>query len=157
MAHEHEWGELALHRPPPGLSAADFSLSDASGRRVRLGDFRGRAVLLNFWASWCTPCEMEMPGLERLHRRVGGRLAVLAVNFGEAAERVRVFGERHALTFPMLLDRRGEVFARYAVRALPFTLLLDRDGRPVAVAEGPRNWDAPAAVALFERLGRETR
>jgi peroxiredoxin len=156
-AHQHEWEELALHRAPVGVGMPDFALPDVSGQTVRLADFRGRAVLLNFWASWCTPCEMEMPAIERLHRRLGDRLAVVAINYREPAGLVRAFGARRTLTFSMLVDRDGDVFTRYAVPALPFTLVLDRDARVLAVARGPRNWDAPAAIALFERLAGESR
>lgn len=135
----------------------DFALPDVSGQTVRLADFRGRAVLLNFWASWCTPCEMEMPAIERLHRQLGDRIAVVAVNFREPAGLVRAFGARRALTFHMLVDRDGDVATRYAVPALPFTVVLDREGRPLGFARGPRNWDSPAAIALFERLTGESR
>jgi peroxiredoxin len=155
--HDHEWHQLNLDRPPPGLRPPDFALPGVDGQTVRLGALRGRPVLLNFWATWCAPCEMEMPALERLHRRQGpGGVRVVAVNFKEPPARIRDFARQRDLSFPLLLDADGAVFARYRVETLPFTLLLTRDGEIVAAAEGPRDWASPAAVALLARLGRRT-
>jgi peroxiredoxin len=153
-ADGHEWGALSLDRPP-GLPAPDFSLADLEGRSWSLRDLRGRVVLVNFWASWCAPCGMETPAIQRLHSRLKtAGLTVLAVNFMEPAGRVRDYAREHGNDFPVLLDPDGAVFAGYAVQTLPLTVLVDRRGEVRAVAQGPRNWEDAAAANLIERLGR---
>jgi thiol-disulfide isomerase/thioredoxin len=154
--HGHEWEELNLDRAPAGITPPGFDLVDLSGRVVRLAALRGRPVLLNFWATWCAPCEMEMPALERISRSFGpDGLAVVAINFKEPAARVLAFSRERDLTFPIVLDLDGAVAGLYQVETLPFSLLLGRSGEILAAAEGPRNWASPAAKALFERLARE--
>lgn len=151
----HEWEELSLRRAPRGISAPDFTLPDLDGRSRSLAELRGKPVLLNFWASWCVPCEMEMPAMQRLHGLLGSmEVAAVAVNFREPADRVRAFARERGIQFPVLLDANGAVFARYRVVGLPFTVLIDAGGQVVAVADGPRNWDSAAAAALMERLRR---
>jgi peroxiredoxin len=152
-----EWETLGLHRAPPGIRAPDFTLLDVDGRPVSLAALRGRSVFLNFWASWCAPCEMEMPAIQRLQEHVAGeRLVVVAINFRESATQVREFARERGLAFRLALDQDGAVTARYAVERLPFTLVLDPEGHVRAVAEGPRDWSSAAARALVERLARET-
>lgn len=152
-AHGHEWEALHLHRAPPGIRAPDFTLLDLDGRPQRLADFRGRPVLVNFWASWCAPCEMEMPAMQRLQERAGtAGVVVLGVNFKEPATRVRAFTRERGLGFVVLLDPVGKVFSQYEVETLPFTVLVDTRGEVRAVAEGPRDWSSVEARALLERL-----
>jgi peroxiredoxin len=146
---------LGLLAAPAGVPAPDFALRDPGGRLVRLSDLRGVPVLVTFWATWCTPCELEMPGLERLRRAVS-RLRVVGVNVNETAERALGFARARGLGFPVLLDVDGAVTARYRVESLPFTVIVDHRGHARAVAEGARSWDAPAMVALLRRLARES-
>ncbi len=156
-ADEREWAALGLRRAPPGIRAPDFTLSDVDGRPLRLTDLRGLPVLLNFWATWCVPCEMEMGAIDRLQRRVGtADLVVLTVNFKEPLERVVTFVRERGLTVRALLDRDGRVSERYRVIALPFTVLVGRDGQVKGVTEGPRNWADDATLALIRRLVGET-
>ena len=151
------WQALALEPTPAGIRAPDFALSDLSGRAVRRADLRGRWVLLNFWASWCTPCEMEMPAMQRLHARFKPSvLEVVAVNYREAAPDVRRFATRQGVDFRILLDPDGAVCARYQVGTLPFTVILSPRGEVVAAAEGPRDWASDAALRLFDGLVRRT-
>jgi peroxiredoxin len=144
---------LRARTPEP---APDFDLQDLAGARVSLAGLRGRAVFLNFWATWCAPCREEMPAMERLHRELGERgLAVMAVNVRESADAVRAFVEELGLTFPVLLDPSGETVRRYHVQGLPTTALVDRQGILVGVALGIRAWDSRAARgALRELLDR---
>lgn len=149
------WRALALDPAPPGVRAPDFTLPDLAGRAVRGADLRGRWVVLNFWASWCTPCEMEMPSMQRLQDRFQpGVLEVVAVNHREAAADVRRFASRQGVDFRILLDRDGSVSARYQVATLPFTVILDPRGDVVAGAEGPRDWASRDALDLFQALIR---
>ncbi len=133
--------------------APDFTLEDPSGSRVRLRDFRGKIVFLNFWATWCIPCRTEMPAMKRLYQDLYGKgLVVLAVNFQDDPEAVRAFREEFRLTFPMALDRTGTAAAAYRVRALPTGFILDREGRMVARSLGESAWDSHEANAYFRNL-----
>jgi len=146
--------ELGLVKPTPIRAARDFQVPTAGDGTLRLSDFRGKVVFLNFWATWCKPCEEEMPSIERLHRKFKDRgLVVLAISMdADGAPVVRPFVAKHKLTFPVGLDPRLAVSGPYGVWALPVTLIIDRSGRRVLAANGPREWDSPAADALFESI-----
>jgi len=117
--------------PRVGFAAPDFTLDLLGGGQVTLSELRGKAVVLNLWASWCPPCRAEMPTLQRVYEanRVRG-LEILAVNTtfqdteADATEFVRALG----LTFPVAMDRTGEVSRSYLLRALPTTFFIDRQG-----------------------------
>ena len=142
-----------VSRPAEPTAASDFELLDLAERPVRLHDFRGRVVLLNFWATWCAPCREEMPALETLARELGPRgLTVVGVNFKESRREVEAFMKEHRLTFPMLLDVDGGVSQRYQVFALPVTFLVDRRGMLVGTVLGIRDWGGPDAQAYLGRL-----
>jgi len=113
-----------------GRAAPDFSLQDSvTGRDVRLSDYRGKTVVLNFWATWCGPCRFEMPALEQAYREHGGAdVVVIAVNLRETNDEVAAFRRSLDLTFPMLMDRQGAVYAQYDGRVLPQTFFIDRNG-----------------------------
>lgn len=118
-----------------------FTTQDAAGNPVDLKSFRGKLVLLNFWATWCPPCRLEMPSMERLYREFRGKgLEVVAVNFMESGELVRAFAEEQKLTYPMLLDRRAEIAQSYGVMRLPVTVLIGREGEVIAKAVGYKDW-----------------
>ncbi len=112
----------------PGERAPDFVLSNLDGERARLSDFRGQAVLLNFWASWCPPCQAEMPLLEEYHQRYSPYLVILAVNDDEKADEVTTFVHEMSLTFPVLLDVQEEVARMYGITALPTSFFIDGEG-----------------------------
>jgi len=145
---------LRLIRPEKPLAAKAFTLPAPGGGTVRLADFQGQVIFLNFWATWCPPCREEMPAMERLYRKLKAKgFVVLAVSIdtdGEAA--VVAFLREHGLTYPVALDPTMEVARLYTVRALPSTYLIDRKGRIAAMALGAREWDGPEAVALMEAL-----
>ena len=123
--------------PAPGQAAPDFALPDLDGAMVRLSDFSGRPVVLNFWATWCAPCRLEMPELEQAAADYAGRdLAVLTINQDETAEQVRDFFTEVGLTLPALLDAGGEVGAAYGAFFLPTTVIVGPDGIVSAVHRG---------------------
>jgi peroxiredoxin len=147
------WDVLALEPAPAGIRAPDFALAGLNGNAVRRADLRGRWVLLNFWASWCTPCEMEMAAMQRLQARFKpSTLEIVAVNYREAADDIRRFAISRGIDFRVLLDPDGAVSARYQVGTLPFAVILNPRGEIVAAAEGPRDWASRDALRFFDGL-----
>lgn len=113
---------------PVGSNAGDFSLQSLAGETVRLQDQLGKPVILNFWATWCAPCELEMPLFQEFFEKYAPELVILAVNYGEPVGDIQSFVERLGMTFPILLDPDGEVSSLYRVSALPVTYFIDREG-----------------------------
>jgi len=146
--------ELGLIQPTRPTAAADFTAPGLNSQPLRLSDFKGRVVFLNFWATWCLPCKEEMPSMERLYRRYKERgLTILAVSVDAGGSApVAAFVKELRLTFPIGLDPRLEVAGRYKIWALPSSFLIDRQGNTAAIVNGPRNWDGPAAHAVIEIL-----
>ncbi|HKZ05414.1 MAG TPA: TlpA disulfide reductase family protein [Methylomirabilota bacterium] len=147
--------ELELSRPGRVQAAKPFEVPTPDGGRLSLADFRGRVVLLNFWATWCGPCKEEMPAMERLYQkhRAAGLVVVALSNDSEGStQRVARFIKESGFTFPVGLDPRLKVASLYGVRVLPSSLVIDRKGHLTAIALGPREWDKPAAHRFFESL-----
>ena len=114
-------------RPDLGVEAPDFVLErPGTGEQVRLSDFRGQTVVLNFWATWCVPCRTEMPDLQAAYE--SDDVVVLAVNDREPPGPVEGFVDEFGLTFPVVLDREGSVREHYRVLGLPATFFIDPDG-----------------------------
>lgn len=111
-----------------GYRAPDFALSDFQGREIRLSEFRGTPVLLNFWATWCPPCRKEMPELQAFHEQYGDRIAVLGINWEQSPSDARSFLDKHGITYPNLLDRQGKVFVEYGLTGLPTSFWIDAQG-----------------------------
>jgi peroxiredoxin len=134
--------------------APDFSLRDLEGNIRGLASFRGRVVLLNFWATWCPPCETELVSMEDLYQAYQDHgLAVVAIaSDGQGAEVVQPFVTQLHLSFTTLLDASGQVTRLYGVTSLPTTYLLDRQGRLVTVAIGGHDWSKTDARALIASL-----
>jgi peroxiredoxin len=133
--------------PRVGHLAPDFLLRTLDGRPVRLSDYRGQVVLLNFWATWCGPCRVEMPAMERLYRefRPGG-FAMLAVSTDiEGAAVTGPYRNALGLSFPIAHDPEMDAMRLYVVRALPVTFLVDREGVITHQIFGARDWGTPEA------------
>ncbi len=144
---------LWLRTPSTAPVAPDFILPDLAGKTVRLQDLRGKVVIVNLWATWCTPCVAEMPTLETLWKAMAGKdLVLLAVNQDEATGGVRDWVDGRELTFPVLLDPRAQVAHEWGVTGYPETFVVDRTGRIVHHHVGFRDWSEPAIVAAIERL-----
>jgi len=145
---------LAMHRPVEPTEAPDFTLPDVEGRPVRLRDFRGKLVFVNFWATWCPPCRLEMPSMERLYQTFKPTdFALLAVSIDrQGAPVVKPFMAELKLTFPALLDSKTEVARQFGLRGLPTTYLIDREGRLIGAAVGGRDWYSTEAKALIAGL-----
>jgi peroxiredoxin len=150
---ERLFGNLDILKMPHATRPLDIQLKDIFGNTVSLSDFRGKIVFLNFWASWCPTCVVEMPSMEKLHRLFKNQdFALVAVNMQEGATQVKSFFEKWQLSFTALLDSSGEVATALAVNALPTTFFLNKEGRIMGMALGPREWDSQASVELFEFL-----
>jgi peroxiredoxin len=115
--------------PIVGAQAPDFALLDLEGELVRLADLRGHPILINFWATWCGPCRLEMPIMQQRFEEFGDQgLIILAVNFDEPQAIVQAFNREIGLTFPILLDPGAEVQRRYRMRGYPASFFVDQDG-----------------------------
>lgn len=139
----------------PPLVAPGFTLPDMDGEMHSLNDFRGKVVMLNFWATWCPPCRREMPSMQRLYEKYRERgLAVVAVNQFEDPDLVFEFTGRLSLepTFTILFDRESRVSEQYGVKGLPTTYLLDKTGKIQYRAIGGREFDHPEVETLIESL-----
>lgn len=137
------------------VPASDFELQDMDDEKVKLSDYRGKVVLLNFWATWCPPCIREMPSMERLHQQVDADdFKVIAVNQMEDVDQVFAFTGQLEVdpTFAILFDSTSEVSRDYAVRGLPTTYLIDKEGNIRYRAVGGREFDHAAVVKTIKQL-----
>ncbi len=124
----------------------------ADGKEIDLSAYRGKVVLLNFWATWCAPCIREMPSLDRLQQKLGGTsFAVVAVSVDRAGfPRIEPFLERLRVTrLHIYLDKAKKLYSRFGVRAMPTTFLIDHRGRVRGYLEGAAEWDSKEALALI--------
>ena len=137
-----------------GSAAPDFGLPRLDGGgELSLPALRGRVVLLNFWATWCAPCEEEMPAMQRLHESLASdAFELVAVSVDSADPEVRAFRDRLGLTFPILLDPLRETSHRYQTFRYPESFLIDPNGVIVERYVGPRDWDDPLYVKRVRAL-----
>ena len=148
---------LHLSAYPPGLELPPLTGQTATGKAVSVAEIRGRVVLINFWATWCGECRPEMPLFERLHQDFAAQgLTVLGMNVREETLRIQRYARELSLTYPLVLDPEGAIAKAYGVIGLPTTFVVSRDGRPVALAVGPRAWGSAEARALVQALLAES-
>jgi len=144
--------ELSVFDQPHALPEVRFQ--DDQGRDLTLGDFRGRVVVLNVWATWCVPCRKEMPALDRLQARLGGKdFLVVALSIDrKGVEAVRGFYQEVGVeNLAMYVDPSGRGSRGLGLPGVPTTLLIDQEGREVARKMGEAEWDGPEMVSLVER------
>lgn len=140
-------------QPYLGEQNRTLQLQAMDGRAVNLADYRGRVVLLNFWASWCPPCVHEMPSMARLKTQLKDKpFEILAVNLAESALAIETFLQSHPVNFPVLLDPSGSAVKAWQVFAYPSTYLIDKQGRIGYALFGGTEWDAPEHLAVIETL-----
>ena len=151
---------VAVRQAPPdmGSQAPDFQLIDLQGNWQALPDYRGKVVLLNFWATWCGPCRVEMPSMERVYQDLKDEgFAILAISSDPQGSIVtRPFVASQGLTFPILHDSDYRVSGSYGVRTLPMSFLIDRNGTLTQRVFGARDWNSPEARELLHGLLRES-
>jgi peroxiredoxin len=139
----------------PGSEAPNMKAVDlATGDSVELADYFGDVVLLNVWATWCAPCEQEMPAMQRLHEQLGPmgvRVVAISVDVIESDEVLQWVTERN-LTFDVLHDRSGQIERLYQTTGWPESFVIDQEGVIVKKEIGPREWDQAPNTAIFKRL-----
>lgn len=129
--------------PLVGRQLADFTLTDLSGKEVRLSDYAGRPVLINAWATWCPPCQAELPGLQQLYERHQAEgFAILGVDAGEDPAIVKSYVEQFRYTFPVLLDPQARLLERWGIRDYPTSIVVGRDGKVKLLQVGLLTTDA---------------
>lgn len=120
-----------------GEKAPDFVLTDLQGNKHKLSDYKGQGVFLNFWGTWCQPCETEMPYINNQYLQFKNKgVQVLAVNVGESRLAVEKFAENHNLDFPIMIDKDDQVQTAYGIDPLPETFLIDKSGKVVKLFTG---------------------
>lgn len=140
-------------RPWSGDATPALALEDLQGKKHDLADYKGKVVLVNFWATWCEPCREEMPSLERLRGKLAGKsFEVVAVNYGESREKVAQFLEREFVSLPVLLDTQKDAARTWNVQGFPTTFVVDARGRIRYSVFGTRNWSDEATTRMVERL-----
>jgi peroxiredoxin len=133
--------------------APDFNLTDMDGELRTLKDYRGKPVIINFWATWCPPCRAELPSMNRGWNKIKDEgIAMLAVNVGEDEETIFMFMGDYPIEFGLLLDRSGEIVKQWPVKGLPTTFVLDPEGRIVYRAIGGREWDSDILLDMVRGL-----
>ncbi|MBN9405643.1 MAG: TlpA family protein disulfide reductase [Burkholderiales bacterium] len=147
-------GAQNVSRPWPGSQALPLlAATDLNGQPWDLAALRGRAVLINFWATWCAPCKEEMPALQTLAELEGERLAVLAVNVREPLPRVRRYVRSSGLTLTVLPDPKGTITDAWGIKVFPTTVLVDANGRPRHIIRGAVDWTGEPALSWIKTLG----
>ncbi|WP_077213015.1 peroxiredoxin family protein [Bacillus dakarensis] len=120
----------SANQPPGvdiGFKAKDFELQTIDGKTVKLSDYKGQRIMLNFWTTWCPPCKAEMPDMEALHKEKGEEIKIVSVNIDPDND-VAGFVEEYGLTFPILLDKKEDVMKQYNIISIPTTFFIDEDG-----------------------------
>jgi thiol-disulfide isomerase/thioredoxin len=138
---------------PRPVDLPPLTFTDAAGKPVSLADFRGKIVLLNIWATWCVPCREEMPALDKLDTKLGGKdFQVVAVNIDKGgADKAAAFLKETGVThLALYTDPSGKLFATLKAVGMPTTLIVDRSGREIARLVGPADWASPEAVKVIE-------
>ena len=137
----------------PQKPAPALVLPALAGGKVDLAQFRGKVVLVNFWATWCPPCRKEMPSMNRLADKLAGRpFAILGVDAGEDAATVRAFLDKVPVNFPILMDEEGTTLKSWQAFVFPTSYVVDKQGRLRMGLVGSIEWDAPEVVARIEAL-----
>ncbi len=136
--------------------ASNFKLEDQDGKMVQLTDFRGKVVIINFWASWCPPCRKEMPSMQRAWEILSKEgIMMLGINVGEDSDAIFAFTAEYPVEFPLLMDKTSGVFEKWGARGLPMTYILDPDGKINYQAIGERERDAPETLEKIKALKKK--
>jgi len=137
-----------------GIPAPDFSVRTLEGKQIKLSEFKGKVVLLNFWATWCPPCRAEMPSIETLYQRYKPKASfqILAVSVQEEPSVVKTFLAQNPYSFPIALDPTGEAAQLYGIRGIPTTFIIDQKGTLQGALVGGKDWATPQVYDLIDAL-----
>ena len=136
--------------------APEFALSDTEGNLHRLSDYRGKVVIVNFWATWCPPCRDEMPSMQRAWEQLEQEgILLLGIDVGENEEKIFQFSADYRVEFPLLMDLDSSVTTSWPLAGLPTTFVVDPQGRLAYRAVGGREWDDPELLAQIRALQQQ--
>jgi len=138
---------------PNDISAPNFVLTDIDGNKHQLTDYRGKVVIINFWATWCPPCREEMPSMQRAWEQLEKEgIMLFAINVGEDEDAIFQFTANYPVEFPLLMDQDSSVINRWPVKGLPTTFVVNVNGKIAYRAIGGRKWDDPKLLAIIKSL-----
>ncbi|RAK18469.1 peroxiredoxin [Anoxybacillus vitaminiphilus] len=126
-----------------GNAAPDFELKTLDGKSIRLSELQGKKVILNFWATWCPPCQAEMPEMQNFYEKYNEDVEILAVNLTsqDSRDKVASFIKEYGLTFPVVLDEEGDVLKLYKISPIPTSYMIDREGTIRHKYVGPMTYE----------------
>lgn len=150
----YEWRNFESYKPVViGGAAPDFELKDLNKKPVKLSDYKGKVVFLNFWATWCKPCKEEMPAMELLYKALKGKdFEMIAVSIDRDISKVEPFVKELKLSFTVALDFMGKADRRYKLTGVPETYIIDQNGVIVEKILGPRDWTRPESIGVVLEL-----
>ena len=141
-------GFVALNRPAP-----EFTVQDRGGQVHRLSDFRGKVVLINFWATWCPPCIEEMPSMESLRKEIDEtQLKIMALSVDDSWEPIDTFLEKYSFGFGIYADFQEKIAKLYGTHMIPETYIVDKQGVILCKVTGDHDWTEPATITFLKRL-----
>ena len=149
---------LSITAAPNRPEVPDIALVSLDGKKSKLSDYRGKALLLNFWATWCPPCRAEMPSMKRMRnilRKEGRAFEIVSIDVAEKGAAVRAFLKKNAYDFPVFLDESGAISGGFAGQGIPTSYVVDKAGRAAGFIIGSREWDEAGALELFRSLAAE--
>lgn len=138
------------------FKAADFILEGEDEKTYQLSRLRGKVVVLNFWATWCPPCRLEMPSMERAWKKLKGKGVIfLGINVGENRDTIFEFFSQYPVSFPLPMDLDGKVIKQYPVTGLPTTYIINPEGMVTHRAVGSREWDSPGMIRILLEMTKK--
>ncbi len=147
------WSGQSITELSNKKAAPEFTVKDMDGEIHHLSDYRGKTVIINFWATWCPPCRAELPSMNRAWKELKqDNIAMLAINIGEDEDTIFTFLGDYPIDFTILLDETGEMIKTWPVRGLPTTFVLDSEGRLIYRAIGGRKWDSDSLLKKIRSL-----
>ncbi len=145
---------LKILKVSPKMPPSDLNIPDTDGAMVKLSDYTGKLVFINFWASWCRECVDEMPAIEKLHRQFLKKdLVVIGINLEDDKAQIDWFYKRLELSFKTAMDKSGDIGRAFFIRAIPTSMIINKKGQIIGVAYGSRAWDSKESFAFFRFLG----
>ena len=145
----------ALHPVEGHPIAPDFDLKDIDGNSHHLSDYRGKVVIVNFWATWCPPCRFELPSMEKLWQATRDKgVMILAIDLGENEDTIFTFTSDYPVSFPLLMDFDSSVTKKYSVLGIPTSFVIDPHGRMIYRVVGTREWDDRQVSDAILELGK---